>query len=71
MDTNELSVLAEKIDTQQKTIDAMFISVEKLRGYFKWTLIISIVVIVLPMIGLMVAIPAFIKTLQIPVGLGL
>lgn len=63
--------LLAKIDEQQKKLDAVFVLVEKMRAYFKWTLIISVAVIVLPMIGLMFAIPAFLKTLQIPTGLGL
>ncbi|EKD23801.1 MAG: hypothetical protein ACD_81C00180G0003 [uncultured bacterium] len=71
MDTNELVILITKLDEQQKKMDQIFVSVEKTRNYFKWTLIISIAVIVLPAIGLMFAIPAFLNTLQIPAGLGL
>ncbi|MDO8601663.1 MAG: hypothetical protein Q7R62_00820 [bacterium] len=48
-------------DIQEK-LDAIYKSVEKTRKYFKWTLIVSIVVIVLPLIGLLFAIPAFLKS---------
>ena len=40
-------------------IDAIYISVEKTRKYFMWTLIISVALFVLPLIGLVFAIPAF------------
>ena len=40
-------------------IDAIYISVEKTRKYFMWTLIISVALFVLPLIGLVIAIPAF------------
>jgi hypothetical protein len=71
METNEQLALITKLDEQQKKLDAVFVSVEKMRSYFKWTLIISVAVIVLPLIGLMFAIPTFLKTLQIPSELGL
>jgi hypothetical protein len=55
----------------EKKLDAIFVSVEKTRKYFKWTMIITIVVIVLPLIGLVFAIPAFLKTYSGLSGLGL
>lgn len=71
MDINEIQNVIVKLEEQQQKIDRILVSVEKTRKYFKWTLIISVAVIVLPMIGLAFAIPAFLKTLQIPAGLGL
>jgi hypothetical protein len=62
--------LAKKIDELEKKIDAVYKSAEKTRKYFMWTLIISIVVIVLPMIGLAFLIPYYLKTLNLG-GLGL
>ena len=53
------------MDTEQRLtaletkIDAIYISVEKTRRYFMWTLIISTVLFVLPLIGLAIALPAF------------
>ena len=53
------------MDTEQRLtaletkIDAIYISVEKIRRYFMWTLIISTVLFVLPLIGLAIALPAF------------
>lgn len=66
-----MAAIMAKLEEQQKKIDQVFVSVEKMRKYFKWTLIISVAMIVLPMIGLAFAIPAFLKTLQIPTNLGL
>ncbi len=40
-------------------IDAIYISVEKTRKYFFWTMIITVVLFVLPLVGLVFAIPAF------------
>lgn len=55
----------------EKKLDAIYVSVEKTRKYFKWTMIISIVVIVLPLIGLLFAIPAFLKSFSSIQSLGL
>jgi len=45
----------QKLEHDQK-VDEIFKSVEKTRKYFKWTLIASLVVIVLPLLFLPVAI---------------
>lgn len=55
--------LEKKINEQSAKLDAIFRSVEKTRRYFMWTLIISVGVIVLPLIGLVFVIPQFIQTL--------
>jgi hypothetical protein len=55
-------------DTQNKLvqleekIDAVFVSVEKTRKYFLIIMWVSIIAIVLPAIGLVFAIPAFLNT---------
>jgi hypothetical protein len=46
----------------EKKIDAIYQSVEQTRKYMKWTGIITLAVIVLPIIGLMFALPSFIST---------
>lgn len=50
-----LNLLNQKVDKIEK-------SVEKTRKYFLATLVISLVVFVLPLIGLMFAIPAFLSS---------
>lgn len=57
--------MEEKILEIEKKIDAIYVSVEKTRKYFLWTLIITLVLFFLPLIGLVFAIPAFINTLTI------
>lgn len=62
--------LLQRLDAQEKKIDAIYKSVEKTRRYFKWTLIITIALIVLPAIGLIFVIPFYLNTLNLS-GLGL
>jgi type IV secretory pathway component VirB8 len=50
---------AKKLEMLETKIDAIYISVEKTRKYFFWTMIITVAVLVLPLIGLAFAIPAF------------
>lgn len=51
-----------KLSEMEKKIDAIYVSVEKTRKYILWTMIITVVVLVLPLIGLMFAIPSFIAS---------
>lgn len=50
---------AQKLAGLEAKIDAIYASVEKTRKYFLWTMIITIILFVLPLIGLLFAIPAF------------
>ena len=52
----ETDILAKLAEMDQK-IDRMFKSVEKLRRYFLWTLIITLITIVLPLIALIFVAP--------------
>ncbi len=56
--------LLEKLQGMEQKIDAMYKSVEKLRKYFLWTLIITFVTIVLPIIALAVVAPWMLSTLS-------
>lgn len=56
--------ILKKIEAQDKKLENIYNSVEKTRKYFLWTLIITIVVIVLPLIGLMLIIPQFLSILD-------
>lgn len=56
--------LSEKIKELDIKIDKIYRSVEKTRRYFLWTLIISIAVIVLPLIGLLFLMPKYIGMLN-------
>lgn len=51
-----------KLAEMEKKINAIYVSVEKTRKYFLWTMIVTIALFVLPLVGLMFAIPAFISS---------
>lgn len=56
------SEIKAKIEDMQKKIDKVYVSVEKTRKYFKWTLILTLAFFVLPLLALIVVIPKFIST---------
>jgi type II secretory pathway component PulF len=60
--------LLKKLEEQGKKIEEIYRSVEKMRKFFLWTLIITAVVIILPLIGLIFVIPQF---LNLYTGMGL
>ncbi len=61
--------ILKKLEEHDKVLKDIYRSTEATRNYFKWTLIISIVVIVVPLIGLVFAIPQLLRTLNLG-GLG-
>ena len=60
--------LAKKLTELEQKITATYASVEKIRKYFLWTLVITILAVVLPLIGLFFAIPSFLSAVAIPAG---
>ncbi|PLX25518.1 hypothetical protein C0580_02240 [Candidatus Parcubacteria bacterium] len=52
----KINTLEEKLDSVQKTLD-------QFKNYFKWTMILSIIFFVLPLIGLMIMLPMMLSTL--------
>ncbi len=61
--------ILKRLDEQDRKLSAILESLEKMRKYFMWTLIISVAAIVLPLIGLAFALPSFFNSLTIPAGL--
>ncbi len=51
----------KQITELKEKIDKIYVSVEKTRRYFFWTMVISLALFVLPLIGLMFVIPSFIS----------
>jgi len=49
----------QKMKDLETKIDAIYTSVETTRKYMKWTMIITVAVIVIPLIGLAFAVPSF------------
>jgi len=64
----ENEILA-KIQEQDKKLEDIYRSIEKMRKYFLWTLIVTIATIVLPMIALIAIIPWFLKTMTSAYGM--
>ena len=56
--------LQKRIETIEKKLDAIYMSAEKTRKYFLWTIIATIVTLVLPLIGLMFVLPQYIAQLE-------
>ena len=61
--------LQEKLAAQEKKIDAIYVSVEKTRKYFLWTMVITIVVIVLPLIAAVALVPWMLSMMTAAYGL--
>lgn len=55
--------MEERILEIEKKVDAIYVSVEKTRKYFLWTLVLTLLFFFLPLIGLVFAIPFFLSTL--------
>jgi hypothetical protein len=54
--------ILEKLKQNDEKLEKIFVSVEKTRKYIFWTMVITIGFVVLPLIGLIFAIPAFLST---------
>lgn len=52
----------KKLEELEIKVNSIYESVEKTRKYFLWTMIITIALFVLPLIGLVIAVPAFISS---------
>jgi hypothetical protein len=53
--------IEKRLGDLEKKIDEIYISVEKTRKYFFWTLMVTLAVFILPLVGLMFAIPSFLS----------
>lgn len=62
--------ILEKLKQNEEKIDKIFISVEKTRKYIFWTMIITVVFLVLPLIGIIFIIPTFLNTYSSMSGIG-
>ena len=67
MDEN-YTLLVQKLSALESKIDALYVSSEKMRKYFLWTLIITVALIALPLLVLPLVLPLFLQTLALPVG---
>lgn len=51
-----------RLSALESKINSIYVSVEKTRKYFLWTLIITVALVVLPMIGMVFALPMFMSS---------
>ena len=58
----------QKIEQLEQKIDAIYMSVEKTRKYFFWTMVISVGAVVVPLIGLAFALPTFLSNYSAALG---
>lgn len=64
--------ILNKLSEQEARLSEIQKTVRQLHTYFKWTLIITVLVVVLPAIGMVFAIPLYLKALSgLTGGLGL
>lgn len=54
--------LENKLDALEKKIDDLVRSIKTIKNIFRWILILSVVMFVLPLIGLVFVIPKFLST---------
>ena len=57
-----MDAMQEKLEVLEKKIDAVYVSVERVRKYFFWTGVITLAVIVLPLLALPFAISQFMSS---------
>jgi cation transport ATPase len=55
--------ILQKLEEQTAAIEKMQKTVDQLRKYFLWTLVITIVTVILPIIGLAILIPWLLQSM--------
>lgn len=54
--------ILNRLEKNEEKLEKIFVSVERMRRYFLWTLIITVLMVLLPAVGLLFAIPKFMDT---------
>lgn len=62
MNQNELHTIKKEVEENKEKLIEIHESVERIRSYFFWMLVAVVISFVLPLIGLLFAIPKFIQT---------
>lgn len=61
--------ILNRLQAQEELLQKVYVSAEKTRKYFLWTFYVTLALFVLPLVGLMFAIPALFSTLGTAYGL--
>lgn len=54
--------ILNRLEKNEEKLEKIFVSVERMRRYFLWTLIVTVLMVLLPAVGLLFAIPKFMDT---------
>jgi hypothetical protein len=60
--------IKNRLDAQDEYLIKIYKSAEKTRKYFKWTLIASIVMFFIPLLGLIFILPSFLSSYSSTLG---
>ena len=52
--------ITQKINQLEEKVEKIYVSVEKTRKYFMWTMIITLVIFILPLLALVFVVPSFV-----------
>ena len=61
--------ILERMKANEELLQKIYISTEKTRKYFVWTLVFSVAVVLLPLVGLVFVIPTFLSTIGSAYGI--
>jgi hypothetical protein len=53
--------IQKRFEVMESKIDAIYVSVEKTRKYFFWTMVLTLVVFIVPLIGMIFVVPSFLS----------
>lgn len=67
----KINELEQKISAQNELLQNIYISTEKTRKYFQWSLIITVIFFVLPLIALVFILPMMISSYANILNLGI
>lgn len=56
--------LSQRLDQIEQKINATYSSAEKTRKYFKWTLIVTLIFLLLPLIASIFVVPLFMNAMS-------
>ena len=69
---NDLAALTQMLLLQQEKLDKIYVTVERFRKILNWTIIITLALFIIPLIGLIALAPSFIGSITDNInGLGL
>lgn len=61
--------ILKKLEAQEEKLERIYVSVEKTRKYFLWTLVVSVAMFVLPLLGILLAVPWLLSALGSAYGI--